>query len=182
MLPSTNVRSALLIICTLVATAALAGCQGNQGAVSVRWRIVDLSLGNNYDPKSSNVSDREGACCPNIMNHQCTFDNPWVIHTLTVTLTDPATLASQSATPFVCGIGEETTPFTLPTGTWAIGLTVVSASTGNGQPTTTDVPPPEVHTIVKGDIVNLQVIEIGVNPLPLPGPVPLPGGTQMVTF
>ena len=38
------------------------------------------------------------------------------------------------------------------------------------------LPPPQVDTIVSGDVVNLQVIEIGVQPLPVAGAVvPLPG-------
>ena len=32
------------------------------------------------------------------------------------------------------------------------------------------VPPPEVHTIVRGEVVNLQDIEIGVHPLPSAAP------------
>ncbi len=176
-------RRALWTICTLLAVAAVAGCHGNDGAVSVRWRIVDLTSGSTFDPKSD--SDSAGLCCPaaNVMNKQCNFQSPWVIRSLAVTLQNPTTPTDATRSEsFPCGGGENTTSFTLPTGTWAIGLAVV-ATDGLGQPAPAQVPPPEIHTIVKGEIVNLQVIEIGVNPLNQPpGPAPLPGGTQMVTF
>ncbi len=161
-------------ICTLAVAMLAVGCHGSSGAVSVRWRIVDLSQGDVYDPKHD--SDGAGQCCPfpHIMNRQCDAGSPWVIRSMAVTLTDPASNVERASDSFHCGIGEETTSFTLPTGTFAIGL-FAEVVTGTGTPTEREVPPPEIHTIVKGDIVNLPVVEIGVNPLtPPPPPVPLP--------
>jgi hypothetical protein len=162
-------RWVVLILCALAA-----GCNGSDGAVSVRWRIVDLTLGDVYDPKAD--SDAAGFCCPDahIINRQCQFDSPWVIRSLAVTLADPSSGQVLKSQGFPCGIGESTTSFTLPTGTFAMGLDV-TATTGNGNAAPAFTPPPEIHTIVKGEIVNLQVIEIGVHPLAQPQPpVPLP--------
>jgi hypothetical protein len=174
-----KVRVALLTICTLFAV----GCTGNDGAVSARWHIVDLTLGDTYDPKSGDITDRDGACCPSmhIVNKQCDFTSPWVIRTLHVVLSNASTGEITRSDGFNCGDGEHTTTFTLPPGSWAIGLEV-DAVNGNGQQVPSVVPPPEVHTIVKGDIVNLPVIEIGVHPLGTSGRLPLPPASPMVTF
>src|SRR5579864_3717113 len=48
----------------LVATAPLAGCSdGQDGAVSVRWRIVDLQTGVTYDPRQQFGTQPPGGEC-----------------------------------------------------------------------------------------------------------------------
>ncbi|MGZ3438874.1 MAG: hypothetical protein ACXVDD_05140 [Polyangia bacterium] len=175
----------MIRFCTLAVAALLAaGCQGNGGAVSVRWRISDLSTGKTFDPMSAGASD--GSCCSDLQkNQECAFFSTWVVRAVTVTLRDPMTdepIAGVAPKMFPCKDREETTAFELPSGSFAIGLSAeVFDGAGNRVPGA--VPPPEVHTIVRGEVVNLQDIEIGVHPLPAPArPVPLPTGTDMVTF
>lgn len=174
----------MIRFCTLAVAAMLAGCQGNGGAVSVRWRIADLSTGETFDPMSTAAND--GSCCSDLdPAKQCAFASIWVVRAVNVTLRDPTSdLPIEGVAPktFPCQKREDTTAFDLPSGSYAIGLTA-EVFDGAGNRTAGVVPPPEVHTIVRGEVVNLQDIEIGVHPLPSASPaVPLPMGTDMVTF
>jgi hypothetical protein len=175
----------MIRFCTLAFVAlALAACQGNGGAVSVRWRISNLSTGETWDPATARGLD--GSCCSDHdTSHNCDASSIWVVRSVSVTLRDPATDAPVPGIEprtFPCDKRESTTGFDLPAGTFAIGLTACVFD-GMNHPEPSIVPPPEVHTIVRGDVVNLQDIEIGVQPLPsTSGAVPLPCDTQMVTF
>lgn len=156
--------------CTLAAVAlaavALGGCQGNGGAVSVRWRINNISTGATFDPMMAAAND--GSCCSDVVNGgQCASTSIWVVRSVSVVLLDPITGESTSVAPrqFPCEKRESTTAFDLPPGTYAIGLeAAVFDGTGAAAPFV--VPPPETRTIVRGEVVNLQDIEIGVQPLP----------------
>ena len=176
----------LIRFCTLAfVTFALAACQGNGGAISVRWRIANLSTGETFDPQGG-VRANDGSCCSDQEEPRlCSPLSIWVVRSVSVTLRDPSTdepVAGIAPRQFPCDKRESTTAFDLPAGTYAIGLTA-DVFDGRGNPAPSVVPPPEVHTIVRGDVVNLQDIQIGVQPLPSSGPGgPLPGGTQMVTF
>ncbi len=163
---------------------ALAACSGNGGAVSVRWRISNLSTGQTFDPMS--VGSNDHSCCSDRdLAGQCSAISIWVVRSVSVTLRDPSTdvpIAGVAPRTFPCDKRESTTAFDLPPGTYAIGLTA-DVFDGMGQPAVGVVPPPAVHTIVRGEVVNLQDIEIGVQPLPTrPAAVPLPGAPGMVTF
>lgn len=175
----------MIRFCTLaLATLAAAGCQGNGGAVSVRWRISDLSTGETFDP-GGNVKANDGSCCSDLDTaHNCDVRAIWVVRSVDVTLRDPTTdqpVPNVAPRRFPCEKRESTTAFDLPPGTYAIGLTA-DVFDGQGNPAPGVVPPPEVHTIVRGEVVNLQDIQIGVQPLPTGNRVPLPHGSAMVTF
>jgi len=166
----------------LAALALVGGCQGNGGAVSVRWRIANLSTGQTFDPMMVAASD--GTCCSDVFANSCSSISIWVVRSVSVTLRDPSTglpVAGVEPRTFPCKQRESTTQFDLPVGTFAIGLSA-DAFDGEGKPVPSVVPPPEVHTIVRGEVVNLQDIQIGVQPLPSGRPVPLPPGTPMVSF
>ena len=155
-----------------------AGCQGPGGAVSVRWRIVDLSTGESFDPSGNEAATDDGSCCrPPHPAGQCDFSAEWVVRNVSITLRDPTTgelvLAGES---FKCSQREKTTKFVLPTGTFAIGLDAAVVD-GHGMPVPVFLPPPEVRTIVRAEVVNLQIIEVGVHRLP-----PLPLIDPVVTF
>ena len=171
--------------CTLAfAALALAACQGNGGAVSVRWRISNLSTGETFDP--FNARSNDGSCCSDHdPARNCAVDSIWVVRAVSVVLRDPSSdepIPGIEPRTFPCEKRESTTAFDLPEGRFAIGLGA-DVFDGHGNPAPGAVPPPEVHTIVRGEVVNLQDIEIGVQPLPSSAPgVPLPTGTQMVTF
>ncbi|HEX8951115.1 MAG TPA: hypothetical protein VF945_04685 [Polyangia bacterium] len=167
-----------------LAALALVGCQGNGGAVSVRWRIANLSTGETFDPGS--VAAVDGSCCSDLdPSHNCQVFSTWVVPFVSVTLRDPSTaqpVPGIDTRTFLCERRESTTAFVLPAGTFAIGLSA-DVFDGRGNPAPGVVPPPEVRTIVRGEVVNLQDIQIGVQPLPAArGAVPLPRGTAMVTF
>ncbi len=173
----------MIRFCTLALAAALvAGCNGNGGAVSVRWRIAILSTGQTFDPMQVAASD--GTCCSDVVANSCSPTSIWVVRAVRVTLRDPSTGTKVSGVgprTFPCEKRESTTEFDLPEGTFAIGLSA-DVFDGEGNPAPSVVPPPEVHTIVRGEVVNLQDIQIGVQPLPPGRAVPLPRATAMVTF
>ncbi|MDB4967217.1 MAG: hypothetical protein JWN44_2906 [Myxococcales bacterium] len=160
----------MMRFCTLLMLALAVvggGCQGSGGAVSVRWRVVDLSTGESFDPSGSEASTRDGSCCR--LPHPgglCDFSTEWVVRTVSITLSDPITgelvLTNE---PFACSKREKTSRFDLPTGTFAVGLTATVVD-GHGMPVPVFLPPPEIRTIVRADVVNLQIIEVGVHPLP----------------
>jgi hypothetical protein len=155
----------------LAAAVALGGCEGKGGAVSVRWRVVDLASGIIYDPEMLKVDD--GSCCGNNNNNTfCGSNNSWIIETVSIVLESPSGQSDGGTgdfglTPFPCSIREKTTPFTLPEGTFAITIDVVNVDGApDHAPQPVALPPPSVRTIVAGNVVNLDVIEIGVNPIP----------------
>jgi hypothetical protein len=156
-------------IALLGAVALAGGCQGPGGAVSVRWRIADLSTGESFDPSSTETGTSVGACCRlphDGVGGQCGFDAEWVVHTVNITLRDPTTgELVLTGEPFKCTTREKTTEFILPTGTFAIGLDA-NVTNGHNQPVPVFLPPPEVRTIVRAGVVNLQIIEVGVHRLP----------------
>jgi hypothetical protein len=144
-----------------------AGCDiGDQGAVSVRWRIVDKASGRIHDPGSLPSADGTGAC-------HCTKDNPdcstceWRIQSVKLIMRDPVSLAPAPIddvdVTFPCRVRESTTRFTIPEGRWSISLEALGDPMINTQPTT---PAPDVRDVRRGQINNLDVIEIAVCPLP----------------
>ncbi len=158
-------RAALIIACTVAI-----GCQGSGGAVSVRWRIVDLSSGDAYDP--GDVKGSDGSCCCNqpgcVTLAGCMPD--WRIRTVSIELADATTGApvSTDLSPFACSLREKTTAFVLPAGTFAVSISADNVNADLGAAPVA-LPPASVRTIIKGDVVNLDVIEIGVDPLPRGG-------------
>src|ERR1700753_3699763 len=77
----------------LGAIVLLAGsCQGDGGAVSVRWRLVDLSTGQAWDANDRSI-DYQTECCRadlHTKNKTCAF-SPWVVRGVFVQLGDPET-------------------------------------------------------------------------------------------
>jgi len=165
-------RSCTIALATLAATVTIGGCHGSGGAVSVRWRINNLSTGQTFDPMDFGSND--GSCCADLDKPgNCLATSVWVVRTVSVVLSDPTTdvpVPGFVPPTFWCKSREATTEFNLPQGRFAIGLAPV-VDDGAGNPAPSVVPPPEIRTIVNGDVVNLQDIEIGVQPLPSARPV-----------
>jgi hypothetical protein len=151
----------------LAALIFLCGCaDGDMGAVSVRWRIVDLQSFVGYDPRTQGLSD--GSCAgPN---------GEWVVNKLRLTVADPDSGAPVDISPpysviFTCRQREATTSFQIPLGRWAFNLCAFSMD-----PEVCDegvTPAPTIRIVRKAEIINLDVIEIGVRP-PAPNPAPSP--------
>lgn len=169
-------RFCSLAVALSVSCVLGAGCQGDGGAVSVRWRLVDLSTGQAWDANDPKITSM-GSCCRadlDTKNHTCDA-SPWVVNDVFVSLRDPTTGVAMTQTPrFSCSRRELTSAFDLPTGTWAITLDTDPADAD--PPAVT--PAPQVRAIVRGAVVNLNVVEIGVDPLPRPLPTPDAGVTQ----
>jgi len=180
----------------LVVCAGAGGCTDDGGAVTVRWRIVELSDGRIWNPATdTEIAGSDGFCChkeTDANGHQiqsaCIDPNAtaqnvaaWVVKTVDVQLASPdgqsdmAQLTTGQGTP--CTAGELTTPFKLPAGRFAVSLVAHATNRSGAVTLQVSTPAPEIRDIVRGGIVNLQVIEIAVNPLPLP----LPGTAAMVT-
>jgi hypothetical protein len=164
-----------------------AGCSdGTDGAVSVRWHIVDLTTGANYDPRlttfpSSARTDGGNpftpgscGCLPDGVPGGCPGSVGWEIDQVQLRVVDPATgaLVAESLSP--CNQREATTPFNIPTGRFALSLAAFDDA-GDALFATGVTPAPTVRTILPNEIVNLDVVEIGVHPNPLAVP---DGGTD----
>jgi hypothetical protein len=136
--------------------AALAGCsEGDLGAVSVRWRIVDLQTSIGYDPKS----------LPDVGNGSCPGPG-WVVDNVRIQVKDPITGApvpvQMKFVIFTCRQREATTSFNIPLGRFAFDLCAFSSD-----PQICDegvTPAPLIRTVKQAEIINLDVIEIGVRP------------------
>jgi hypothetical protein len=172
----------MMRFCTLALVAALlAACQAGGGAVSVRWRIVDLTTGDQWDPTDVRAADgsccyyrdASNRCCTTGDANRCSAVDSWDVQNVRIELADPTTGASvpltPPLTPIACSQREQTTSFTLPPGTYAVSLSATNVD-GSGVKAPVALPAPSVREIIAGGVVNLDVIEIGVNPLPLPGP------------
>lgn len=145
-----------MVMATMLAMAP-SGCLGSGGAVNARWRIVELSTGLFKDPRD--IADSDGTCCePLSQEPACGGEPAWRIETVRVQLADPATGVELPNAPAdltaKCGARELTTPFTLPTGLFAINLITDSSVVLS--------PSPELRTIEPGQIVNLDVITLSI--------------------
>lgn len=159
------------------AIVALASCQGDGGAVSVRWRLVDLSTGQAWDANDKSI-DSNGVCCRVDDTTKTCASSPWVVRGVYVQLGDPETGVpidlgvKEPQAP--CAARELTSKFNLPTGTWAISLAADAPDMG----TPVVTPAPQLRDIQRGGVVNLDVVEIGVDPLPRTLPTDDAGVTQ----
>jgi hypothetical protein len=169
-------RFRALALALLGGLASGAGCQGDGGAVSVRWRIMDLSTGQAWDANDKNITYHDVCCRADLDPKKTCASSSWVVDGVHVSLRDPSTgvpitLTDRPQAP--CSARELTSKFDLPTGTFAITL----------DPDSTDVvppvtPAPQLRDVVRGAVVNMDVVEIGVDPLPRPLPTPDAGVTQ----
>jgi hypothetical protein len=168
MLPSRRVRFLLL---SILAAGLAAGCQGEGGAVSVRWQIVDLTRGNLIRP--NDVGRGDGSC-----GHEEPDGSPvetWVIPRVRLVVADPKSGAEVIAADdkrliFNCSQREGTTPFSLPLGQYAMSLLAVDADTE------VVTPAPAVRTLKRAELVSLDVVELGIHPPPR---APLDGSVQV---
>jgi hypothetical protein len=151
----------------LVLGGLLPGCSnGDLGAVSVRWRIVDLMTSVGFDPKAQAQSD--GSCAgPLAPVPDGTAPTPeWVVHHVRLKVTEPVTNVPIDINPdvvvFSCAQREATTSFQIPLGRFALDLCPFDVD-----PNVCDegvTPAPEIRTVKQAEIINLDVIEIGVRP------------------
>jgi len=101
----------------------------------------------------------------------CAGSGPgWEIDLVRLVIVDP--LAPGAAPPidpekakFLCNQREATTPFEIKSGRYALSLAAFDVSGGVETPVGA-TPAPAVRTIKQGEIVNLDVVEIGVHPIP----------------
>jgi hypothetical protein len=171
----------------------LCDCQDDRdrGAVVVRWRIADASIGQLLD---------RGQCCCNadtapteLLQQQCVnngsacIQSPaWLVRNVQLHIKSVPTADMPSPTPVDCTIiapctdGELTTQSCLEEGVFDLQLTadIDVDSKALGQfvcSNTLTVSPPTVRRTVKaGQTVNLDGIVLGVNPPPVG---PADGGT-----
>jgi hypothetical protein len=164
-----------LVLCTTFAIVPLlaAGCaDGELGAVSVRWRIVDKQTGIVSDPR--NVADPlvPGGCACTPPSGACPRGCGFKIARVQLRVTDPTTGAEipvdDRYTLFDCARGEATTGFRIPEGEHALSLRAFDPAEPDRPQATT--PPPVLRQLSRGAIVNLDLVELAVDPFPLASP------------
>jgi hypothetical protein len=176
--------------CVIIALGLAACSDGSLGAISVRWRVVDLTTGAAYDPRQQFGTQPPGGecyCPPASAPGGCAGSLGWRIDRVRVRIADPFTdatvtgaegpLDADPAFVFNCQVREATTPFRVPPSPpdrgWAISLetfNLVPAAVDGGVGLTEEAagvtPPPVVRTVRTAEITNLDVIQIGVSLLP----------------
>jgi hypothetical protein len=147
--------------------SACIGCAGDGGAVSVRWELTDLTSGIHYDPREVGGPDD---ICQVSLGTSCGVEQLLRVHRIRLVIRDPVTGApalreDDPRLIFRCRVREATTDFFLPAGTFALSLQAFDPA----QPASDEgvTPAPAVRTIKRAEIVNLEVIDIGVHPLPV---------------
>lgn len=176
-----------LPLAALLLCALQIGCSdGNQGAVSVRWRITDLSTGVTYDPLDRADPNGSGACLCTAGDRAagCAQSYGWIVHNVRLEVADPVTnvplALPDSEVLFLCKSREATTPFRIPAGTWALSLRAYNpADLAAGDEGST--PPPVVREVRQAAITNLDVIQIAVHPPPVFPPMPDAGVPDLPT-
>jgi hypothetical protein len=156
----------------------LSACNaGDRGAATLRWRIVDQTTGQIYNPEDVGIG---GACA-------CAFDvckqacpNEWLVHAVRLVIADPSTGQEIGGVPdrdivFPCHIGEATTGYDIPVGNFALSLKAYDPSNPSAPPEGV-TPPPTIRQINKGELLNLDVIAIAINAPPVPTGAPQDGG------
>jgi hypothetical protein len=137
-------------------------CQDKLGAVSVRWEIVDLTRGDYIKPNEVGQSD--GSCAH--VEADMSPVSSWRIFKVRLVLADASgELPKDDRLIFKCSVREAVTPFTLPLGTFAMSLRAVDEN--DDIDTSVITPAPAVRTIRRGEVVNLDVVELGIHPQPL---------------
>jgi hypothetical protein len=132
----------------------LAGCSdGDLGAVSVRWRIVDQETSIGYDPNDL-PNQGDGSC----------LGPDWVVHNVRIQINEPDTgepvPVDMNVVVFGCHQREATTTFNIPLGRFAFDLCPFGADPLICNEGVT--PAPLIRIIKQAEIINLDVIEIGV--------------------
>jgi len=150
--------------------AALAGCaDGELGAVSVRWRIVDKQSGAVIDPRAVADPLVAGGCACVPPSGSCPRGCGFRITRVQLRVTNPTTgetiPVDERYTLFECTAREATTGFRIPEGEHALSLRAFDPADPDRPQATT--PPPVVRQLSRGEIVNLDLIELAVDPAPL---------------
>lgn len=148
----------------LTAILLLCACQENGAAVSVRWLIVDLTRGSLVKPNDSSISQPDGSCGANVAPLPA-----WRIEKVRLVVADavtgvPVLPADDKRLLFNCNQREAITPFSLPVGTFALSLRAVDSGMDDVAVVT---PAPSVRQLKSAEVVNLDVEELGIHPVPL---------------
>lgn len=168
----------------LVAFAcALGACRdGDLGAVSFRWRIVDKTTGQYFDPRDQSGENASCVRYPNVGIAENCATGGWWVQNVRLVVTDPVTRApapldDDLRVEFNCREREATTQFRIPLARWALSIEVRNPPEPACGPTPT-TPPPVVRDVRKGEIVSLDILEIAVDPPPVNVPAPADGGVD----
>jgi hypothetical protein len=158
----------------LAGLAGLGGCRDVEGgAVSFRWFLVSRLSGRRFDPVLNGGTD--GACCP---DRNCEGRPAWIVSRVRLVVRDtetdlPVALPPEQTT-FRCDQREAITPFSIPPGIQALSLRALLPGDGMAIPDVDQAatPPPIVREVRRGVVVDLEFIDIAVEPLPVPAPAP----------
>ena len=132
--------------------AGLCGCAADNhvGAAVVRWRLALSSTG--VSVAGCQLVDSSSFVAVAV------DDMALVAQRLDVAA-EPLTF------PFRCGPTEGTTPFTIPTGTYAFSLHALACG---GSLPVGYAPPPQVRDVRAGEVTNLNAVEILIPPCTSP--------------
>lgn len=154
--------AAISILCSL-----LSACQDSDGAVNFRWRIVDKETGLAYDPRDRALLNESAPgsciCAAENTGAQCPAAG-WRIDRIrlrVLSTTDGAAQPLDDAdVSFTCRQREATTSFRVPIGIWAFRLEGYDPASGALQSSSAAA---IVRQVKRAEIVNLDIIEMGVD-------------------
>jgi hypothetical protein len=161
----------------LLAWSLLCGCQGDGAAVGVRWMIADLSSGSIIKPDDRSIALTNGGC--GAEEPDAAPLPSWRIDRVRLVIAEPVSgipvlPADDPRLLFNCNQREAITPFSLPTGTFALSLRAVNLQGVDDFSVVT--PAPSVRALKSAEVVNLDVVELGIHPVTL---APSDGGADM---
>jgi hypothetical protein len=153
-------------LCTF---AILCACDGDGAAVDVRWLIVDLTTGSLTEPNSAAVEHSNGSC--GVIEPDAAALPTWGIEKVRLVLANPVTNEEvqfgdgcSNRLLFNCNQREAITPFSLPLGNFALSIRAVNGCVDDPSVVT---PAPSVRMLKVAEVVDLNVQELGIHPVPL---------------
>jgi hypothetical protein len=141
----------------------LAACSQGQGAVSVRWRIIDKTSGAVSDPRDYANPTTGGCQCIGGQGANCQNSCGWTVNRVRLHVSTLTSTGLQESVPpieFPCRQEEATTASIIPVGMLFFSVEGDTGSTDAGLKIQAYGPPGVLRNVVAAQVVNLDVVEL----------------------